>query len=150
MSTHILKLIVATALATALAGGVGGPAAAGGTHFKGKTDQGPKVTFQVKPKSLSGFKTSASVLCVSVVTGRSVMNIYPVLLQSPTKVKKGKFSILFTGENGLNATVKGKVTGDTARGSLKVRYNKTIGSTSTGLLDIAACLADTTWTAKAK
>ena len=28
--------------------------------------------------------------------------------------------------------------------------NKTIGSTSTGLLDIAACLADTTRTAKAK
>lgn len=150
MSTHNLKVIVATALATALAGGVGGPAAAGGTHFKGKTAQGPKVTFQVKPKSLSGFKTSASVLCVSVVTGRSVMDIYPVLLQSPTKVKKGKFSILFTGENGLNVTVKGKVTGDTARGSLKVRYNKTIGSTSTGLLGIAACLADTTWTAKAK
>ena len=41
------------------------------------------------------------------------------------------------------------MTGDTAKGGLKVRYNKTIGSTSTGLLDIAACLADTTWTAKA-
>lgn len=90
MSTHILKLIVATALATALAGGVGGPAAAGGTHFKGKTDQGPKVTFQVKPKSLSGFKTSASVLCVSVVTGRSVMDIYPVLLQSAHQGQEGQ------------------------------------------------------------
>jgi hypothetical protein len=150
MSTHMIKMITTASLAVVLAGGVAGPAAAGGTHFKGKTEQGPKVTFTVKPKSVSGFKTSASVLCVSVVTGRSVMDIYPVLLQSPVKVKKGKFTIHLTGDDGLDVTANGKVTGDHAKGSLKIRYNKVIGSTSTGLLDIAACLADTTWTAKAK
>ncbi len=150
MSTHMIKMIAAASLATVLAGGVAGPAAAGGTHFKGKTGQGPKVTFTVKPKSVSGFKTSASALCVSVVTGRSVMDIYPVLLQSPVKAKKGKFTIVYTGENGTAVTVKGKVTGENAKGRLKIRYNKVIGSTSTGLLDIAACLADTTWTATAK
>jgi hypothetical protein len=150
MSTHTIKMITAASLAAVLVGGFAGPAAAGGTHYKGRTEQGPKVSFTAKPKSVSGFKTSSSALCVSVVTGRSVMDIYPVLLQSPVKLKKGKFTIVYTGDDGLNITVTGKVTGSKAKGSLKIGYNKIIGSTSTGLLDIAACLADTTWTAKAK
>ena len=150
MSLRGRRTLIAAASVVLLAGGVAAPASAGPSHFKGKTAQKSAVTFTASSKKVSGFKTSLWVLCVSVVTGSSEGEVYPILLQSPTRLKKGKFTMLFTGENGTNITVKGKVTGDTAKGSLAVGYDKIIGYTSTGLLDIAACVADTTWTAKKK
>lgn len=151
MLTTSSRIIAGATLAVLLAGGLAAPAPAGGSHFKGKTGQGPAVTFTVKPKKVTGFKTSATVLCLSVATGRSLTEIYPVRLQSPTPLKKGKFAIDFTpGIHSLTITVKGKVKGDKASGTLDIKYTKFLGSSPTGGLDVGACSAKTTWTAKRK
>lgn len=125
------------------------PAWAGQTHYKGKTAQGPKVTFAATSGKVRDFKTSATVVCVSVATGRSVQEIKPVILSGPAVLKKHRFRLVFDGPSSTLITVTGKVKGESASGILKVRYNKIIGSSPTGL-DIAACVANADWTAKAK
>lgn len=150
MSDPRSRILVGAALAALLGGVLTAPASADTSHFKGKTEQGSKVTFTASPKKVSDFKASVWVLCVSVVSGRSAQEAYPFLFRAPKKLKNGKFTLVLDGENSLKVTVKGKVTGDSAKGSLDVRYNKTIGYTSNGLLDIAACTAKTTWKAKRK
>ena len=95
-----------------------------------------------------GFKTSVSVLCRSAVTGASKLVIYPVLLQSPTKLTRERFTISFKGESSTTINVTGRITGSSASGKLNVKFTKTLGTTSTGLLDFGACQLKTTWTAK--
>lgn len=143
---------IAGATLAVLLCGLAAPAAAATVDYKGKTaqGQGSKVTFSATAKKVKGFKTSASVLCVSAVTSKSLVEAYPVLLQSPTPLKKGKFTIVFTGPSSTTITVKGKLSGNKASGSLDIKYTKTLGYTSGGLLDIGACSANTTWTAKHK
>lgn len=125
------------------------PAWAGQAHYKGKTAQGPKVTFTATSSKVRDFRTSATVVCVSVATGRSVQEIYQVVLSGPATVKKHRFQFVFDGPSSTLITVAGKVKGSRASGTLKVRYNKIIGRSPTGL-DIAACVADADWAAKAK
>lgn len=145
------KTLTSTVLVLVLTGLTQPVFAGNGTAFKGKTEQGSKVTFSAKSKKVVGFKTSASALCLSGVTGRSILEWYPVLLQSPTPLKKGKFKIVYAGPSSSRITVKAKITGNKAVGSLDVAYTKTMGYLQPyGTLDIGACSANTTWTAKKK
>lgn len=125
-----------------------GVASASGTSFHGQVKSGGKLSFRTTATSVVGFKASVSALCVSVTSGASKLYVYPVLLQSPTPLKSGHFKIVFTGSSSTKITVTGSITGKSASGKITVRYTKTLGTTSTGLLDIGACSAKTTWTAK--
>jgi hypothetical protein len=146
MMTGLRKASAGVALAIVLAAA---PAWAGQAKYTGKTAQGPKVTFSATSKKVRDFKTSATVVCVSVATGRSVQEIHPVMLSGPAPVKKHRFQMVFDGPSSTLITVTGRFKDSRASGTLKVRYNKIIGSSPTGL-DIAACVADANWTAKAK
>jgi hypothetical protein len=127
---------------------VSAASASSGSHFSGKTKQHFVVSFRTTSKSVVGFKTSSSVLCRSVVTGASKLVIYPILLQSPYPLKKASFTITFKGESSTKIVVTGLIKGGSASGKLNVSFSKTIGTTSSGLLDIAACQLKTTWTAR--
>ena len=117
-------------------------------RYSGKTKQGPKVSFHTTATSVVGFKTSVSVPCSSVATGNRVTDIRPVSMPK-SALRNGRFMITF--KNPTNALViiaKGTVKGGSASGFVDVRYTKIIGTTSTGLMDIAGCYAKTTWKAK--
>ena len=137
---------VIAALVLALA--VVGTASASTGSFSGKTKQGSKLTFRTTATSVVGFKTSVRALCLSLASGRSVLEFYPVLLQSPTRLTNGQFKITFKGESSTYITVTGHINSGSASGKVDVRYTKTLGTTPTGLLDIGACSAKTTWTAR--
>ena len=122
--------------------------ASASTGYSGKTKQKIKITFRTTPTTVVGFKTSVSVLCRSAVTGASKLVIYPVLLQSPTKLNSGRFTINFKGESSTTINVTGRIASGSASGKLNVKFTKTLGTTSTGLLDFGACQLKTTWTAK--
>ncbi len=142
---HVL-MIALLALALLVVGAAGSATAA--TSYKGKTKQKLPISFRTTATSAVGFKTTVRSLCIAAATSRSVLEFYPVLLQKPTKLTNGRFTINFKGKSSTFITVKGKVNGASASGSIDVRYTKSIGMTSTGLLEIAACSAKTTWTAK--
>jgi hypothetical protein len=140
------QLLVTLVLTLAVAGTA--VSAASGTRYRGKTKQGPKVTFRTTATKVVGFKTSVSALCVSAASGRSVTDIRPVSLpKSP--LKNRRFKITFKIPTiALVAKAKGTVKGNSASGTLDVRYTKIIGSTPSGLQDVAACFVKTTWKAK--
>ena len=142
--------VLAVGVAAALVVGIGAPATAKGVGYEGKTGQDLDVTFRATAGKVSGFKTTVRSLCISAPSGKSVLEFYPVLLQSPVKRTGKRFTIVFTGSSSTHVTVKGKIKGNKANGSLKVAYTKTLGMTPGGLLMIGACTAETTWTAKVK
>jgi len=118
-------------------------------EYKGKTDQDYKLSFRATRAVVTGFSTSVSALCVSAASARSKIDIYPVLLESAgTLEANGQFKLSFKGKSSTFIDVSGQVQGRTASGRLEVRYNKTLGATSTGLLAIGACSAKTTWMAQ--
>ncbi len=127
---------------------VGVASASTGSHFRGETKQGFTVTFRTTAKSEVGFKTSVSALCVSIASGRSHLYIYPVLLQPPHKLASRQFKITFTAESSTHITITGSVKAGSASGSIDVRDTKTLGATSTRMLDIGACSGKTIWTAR--
>jgi hypothetical protein len=133
-------------LALALVGAA--VAASASTTYKGKTKQKVKVTLRATATRALSFKASPNVLCGSAVTGNSKLVLYAVSLKTPSKIKNGRFTMTFTGESSTTISVTGRITGNSASGKLKIKFSKTIGTTSTGLLDIAACQLETTWTAK--
>ncbi|MFN8129323.1 MAG: hypothetical protein U0R28_11035 [Candidatus Nanopelagicales bacterium] len=90
------------------------------------------------------------VLRVSVATGRSLREIYPVVFKSGVERMGNTFTFLYDGPSSTLVRVTGRGKGSKVSDSVKVQYNKTLGMTSTGVLDIGACSAKTTWTAKAK
>jgi hypothetical protein len=137
---------VALALVLAVVGAA--LSATASTQYRGKTKQGPKVSFHTTATSVVGFKTSVSVPCSSATTGNRLTDIRPVSLpKSP--LKNGRFKITFKiPTNALVIIAKGTAKGGSASGFVDVRYTKIIGTTSTGLMDIAGCYAKTTWTAK--
>ncbi len=139
-------LIATLVLALAVVGTA--VSASASTSYSGKAKSGGKLTFHTTATKVIGFKTSVSALCVSVSSGASHLYVYPVLLQAPSKLTNGRFKITFSGESSTHITVTGKVSGSSASGKIDVRYSKTLGTTSTGLLDIGACSAKTTWTAR--
>ncbi len=112
------------------------------TSYRGTVKSGGKLSFRTTATSLVGFKASVSPLCVSVASGSSVIKVYPVLLQSPTKLTKGHFKITFQGSSSTFITVTGSVKAKSASGRINVRYTTTIGTA------IYACSSKTTWTAK--
>jgi len=112
------------------------------TSYRGNVKSGGKLSFHTTATSVVGFKTSVSALCVSVASGGSVLKVYPVLLQSPTKLASGRFKITFKGSSSTFITVTGSVKATSASGNINVRYTTTIG------MDIYACSSKTTWTAK--
>jgi hypothetical protein len=142
--------VLALGVAAALVVGIGAPATAKGVGYKGKTAQGLEVTFRATAGKVSGFKATVRSLCISAPSGKSLLEFYPVLLQSPVKRTGKRFTIVFTGSNSTHITVKGKIKDDKANGSVKVAYTKTLGMTPGGLLMIGACSAETTWSAKVK
>jgi hypothetical protein len=127
---------------------VGAASASGAVKFKGKLQQGPKVTFRATATKVIGFSTSVSALCSSMTTGRHVGDVRP--LAFPTSpLRNGHFKItLKIPPISLVATATGTVKRTLASGALKVSYMKSIGTTPTGLIDFATCLAKTTWKAK--
>jgi len=143
------RAYVAVAAAAAMALSAS-PASAKGVRYQGKNGQGSSVSLRISPSTARGFTTSVGVLCVSVATGRSLREIYPIAFKAPVQRKGKKFSFLFDGPSSTLVTVTGRVKGSKVTGSLKVQYNKTLGMTSTGLLDIGACSVKTTWSATAK
>ncbi len=126
------------------------PATAKGVAYRGENGQGTSVSVRVSPSRASHFSTSVGVLCVSVTTGRSLREIYPVVFKSGVERKGNTFTFLYDGPSSTLVTVTGRVKGSKVSGSVKVQYNKTLGMTSTGVLDIGACSAKKTWAAKAK
>ena len=141
-----VSVLVALVLVLAVVGAA--VSATASTLYRGKTKQGPAVSFRTTATSVVGFKTSVSVPCSSVTTGSRVTDVRPVSMpKSP--LTNGHFKITFKNpSNALVIVVKGTVTGASASGFVDVRYTKIIGTTSTGLMDIAGCYAKTTWTAK--
>ncbi|MGD0167234.1 MAG: hypothetical protein ABSC51_08095 [Gaiellaceae bacterium] len=146
-SRRHLRVIVALVLALALVGTA--VAASTSTSFKGKTKQGVKVTLRATATKAMSFKASPNVLCGSVVTGKNKLVLYAVSLTKPSKLKNGRFTMTFKGASSTTISVTGRINGSSASGKLNIKFSKTIGTTSTGLLDIAACQLKTTWTAKA-
>jgi hypothetical protein len=136
---HVL-VIAALVLALALVGAA--VSAAAGSSYRGKVKGGGKLTFRTTATSVVGFKTSVTVVCISVAAAKSNQKIYPVLLQSPTKLKSGHFKINFKGPSSTFINVTGIVKAKSASGRIDVRYTSTIG------MDIYACSSKGTWTAK--
>jgi hypothetical protein len=139
-SSRRALLLVALVLALTLVGAA--LSASASTSYKGQFKGGGKLSFRTTATSVVGFKGSASPLCISVATGSSILKVYPVLLQSPTKLKSGRFTINFKGPSSTYITVTGKVTGSSASGRINIHYTLTSGTT------IYACQQKTTWTAK--
>lgn len=146
----ITSSALAIAAAAALVIGIGAPVTAKGVSYKGKTAQGSEVTFRASAAKVTGFKTTARVLCISAVPAKTVSEFYPVSLKAPVARDGKRFTIDFSGPSSTHITVKGKIKGNKATGSLKVAYTKSLGMTPGGQLIIGACTAQTTWTAKAK
>lgn len=117
-------------------------AASASTSYRGNVKSGGKLSVRTTATSVVGFKASVSPLCLSVASGGSVLKVYPVLLQSPTKLASGHFKINFHGSSSTYITVTGTVKAASASGKINVRYTTTIG------MDIYACSSKTTWTAK--
>jgi hypothetical protein len=139
-SSRRALLLVALVLALTLVGAA--LSAGASTSYKGKFKGGGQLSFRTTATSVVGFKGSASPLCISVAAGSSILKVYPVLLQSPTKLKNGLFTINFKGPSSTYITVTGKVTGNSASGRINIHYTLTSGTT------IYACQQKTTWTAK--
>ncbi len=139
-------LLVALVLALAAVGAA--VAASASTTYKGTTKQKEKVTLRATATKALSFKASPNVLCGSAVTGNSKLVLYAVSLKTPGKITNGRFTMTFKGESSTTISVTGRISGSSASGKLNIQFSKTIGTTSTGLLDIAACQLKTTWTAK--
>ena len=116
--------------------------AAASTSYKGKIKGAGKLSFRTTATSVVGFKASASPLCVSLAAGSSMVKVYLVRLQSPTKLKNGRFTINFHGPSSTYITVTGKVKGKNASGRINLHYTLTNGTV------IYACQQKATWTAK--
>jgi hypothetical protein len=145
-SRRRIRVVAILVLALALVGG--GGAASASTTYKGKTKQKVKVSLRATATKALSFKASPNVLCGSAVTGNSKLVLYAVSLKTPSKIKNGRFTMTFTGESSTTISVTRRIQGSSASGKLKIKFSKTIGTSSTGLLDIAACQLKTTWTAK--
>jgi hypothetical protein len=63
-------------------------------------------------------------------------------VQSPTKLKNGRFTITFKGPSSTYITVTGRVEGKSASGRINIHYTLING------MVIYACQQKTTWTAK--
>ena len=157
----LLGALMATALALAAAG----------TSYKGKTKDGGPVSFGLAGGSVSRFQASVSVSCVSAAPARSEARVYVVAAERPARLATGsRFTVKlnkpkeqFTDQTGkviatlysVKATVKGKVAGRSASGTVKVSYNTfwTAYNPATGFyqLTLASCFSGKTempWTAK--
>ena len=145
-SRRQLRVVAILVLALALVGTA--VAASMSTTYKGTTKQKIKVTLRATATKAVSFKASPNVLCGSAVTGNSKLVLYAVSLKTPSKIKNGRFTMTFKGESSTTISVTGRIQGSSASGKLNIKFSKTIGTTSTGLLDIAACQLKTTWTAK--
>jgi hypothetical protein len=133
-------LVLALALVSAAA------SATAGARFRGKTKDGFPVTFRTTAKKVVGFKTTVVANCISASSNRS--DVYPVLmLQSPHRLAKGRFKITFGGKSSTHITVTGHVKARSASGRISVRYEKTLGTTPEGIMDLGLCFAKTTWKA---
>jgi hypothetical protein len=118
-------------------------------HFSGKTKLGEKLTFRTTATQVIGFDTAVLALCSSAVTGNRQTDYHVIAFPKGPLKKNGQFTLTFKiSSNGFVATAKGTVKGNSASGKLNVSYSKIIGTTSTGLMDIGACFASTTWSAK--
>ena len=135
-----VPLLVALVLTLILVGTA--LSAAASTSYKGKIKGAGKLSFRTTATSVVGFKASASPLCVSLAAGSSMVKVYLVRLQSPTKLKNGRFTINFHGPSSTYITVTGKVKGKNASGRINLHYTLTNGTV------IYACQQKATWTAK--
>jgi hypothetical protein len=133
-------LLVALVLALAVVGTA--VSASASTSYRGKVKSGGRLSFRTTATKVVGFKASVSPLCISVAAAKSILKVYPVLLQAPTKLKKGHFKINFKGSGSTFITVTGTVKAKSASGRIHVHYTTTIG------MDIYGCQQNTTWTAK--
>lgn len=136
-----MPLLVALVLTLILVGTA--LSAAASTSYKGKIKGAGKLSFRTTATSVVRFKASASPLCVSLAAGSSMVKVYLVRLQSPTKLKNGRFTINFHGPSSTYITVTGKVKGKNASGRINLHYTLTNGTV------IYACQQKATWTAKA-
>jgi len=135
-----VPLLVALVLTLILVGTA--LSAAASTSYKGKIKGAGKLSFRTTATSVVGFKASASPLCVSLAAGSSMVKVYLVRLQSPKKLKNGRFTINFHGPSSTYITVTGKVKGKNASGRINLHYTLTNGTV------IYACQQKATWTAK--
>ena len=117
-------------------------ASAAGSLYKGKVKAGGTLSFRTTATSVVGFKASPTVLCISVATGGSFIEVHYLPLQTKKPLKNGHFTITFRGSSSTFITVTGTVKAKSASGKIDVRYTTTIGT------NIYACSQKTTWTAK--
>jgi hypothetical protein len=135
-----VPLLVAPVLALILVGAA--LSAAASTGYKGKIKGGGPLSFRTTATKVVGFKASASAVCTSA-SGGSMLKIYLVRLQSPTKLKKnGRFTINFHGPSSTYITVTGRVKGKKASGRINLHYTLLNGPA------LYACQQKASWTAK--
>jgi hypothetical protein len=138
-----VRILAVLVLALAV---VGAASASAGGHFRGKTETGFSVTFRTTATRVVGFKTTVVANCLSARSNRS--DVYPVwMLQSPHRLAKGQFKLTFGGKSSTSITVTGHVKARSASGRISVSYEKTLGTTPEGIIDLGLCSANTTWTA---
>jgi hypothetical protein len=133
-----LRVLAVLVLALAVVG----TASAAGSLYKGKVKAGGKLSFRTTATSVVGFKASPTVLCISVATGSSILEVHYLPLQTKKPLKNGHFKITYKGPFSTYVTVTGTVKGASASGKLDLRYTKTSGTT------IYACSCKSTWTAR--
>jgi hypothetical protein len=147
----IALLVVATAalLAVALAN------AATTSRYDGKVKGAGSVSFRLTGKSVTQFRASVSVSCVSSSGGRS--ESYLLAPGKSAKLdKQGQFNLAFKQAKRIggpfplykiNARVRGKVVGRSSSGTVTVSYYK--NQLVTGRLTLVACNSgNAKWTAK--
>ena len=132
------RVIAVLVLALAIVG----TASAAGSLYKGKVKAGGTLSFRTTATSVVGFKASPTVLCLSVASGNSFIEVHYLPLQTKTPLKNGHFKITYKGPSSTHVTVTGTVNGASASGKLDLGYTKTSGIT------IYACQCKSTWTAK--
>lgn len=135
-----VRVIAVLVLALAVVGTA--LSASASTSYKGKVKGGGALSFRTTATSVVGFKASTSPVCVSLAAAGSMVKIYFVRLQSPTKLKNGHFTINFHGPSSTYITVTGTVKGKSASGRINLHYTLTSGAV------IYACQQKATWTAK--
>jgi hypothetical protein len=146
-SARTSHLVPALVLALAVAGTA---LASSSSSFSGKTKQKLKVTFKATPSQVSKFQVTVSAWCVSLSASvPSGLDLRSLAVVKSTPIKSGRFTINYTGPLSTHATIKGKISGHSASGSVDVRYAKSMGiDPATGSFVSGSCAAKTTWTAK--
>jgi hypothetical protein len=144
-----MRLAPPAALVAALLLAVPARAAVAPGPYAGKTDQRRAVSFTVKQGRVVDFRAGVLTFCLagddSSFETDAVANVPPIRI-----AKDGRFRWSAPDETDgvIEMTVKGRITGSTARGTVVLRRPHSDYDAAAGMTMFGQCSADRAWTAR--